>query len=54
VDCSLIDAQLTRAKIDGQAQASKKVQPQQSIDSTARRQGMAEYLKTIARLPEGD
>jgi hypothetical protein len=37
VDCGLSKVQLTSAKIDGQAQSLKKVQPQQSIDSSTRR-----------------
>jgi hypothetical protein len=40
-----INTQLTRAKIDGQAQASKEVQPRRPIDSAARLQGIARHLK---------
>jgi len=33
----LINTYLTRSKVNGQMQATKKVQPEQTIDSAARR-----------------
>lgn len=49
----LSEMQLTGTKINGQAESSKKVQPQQSIHPRTRRQGMTEHRKSEALLPEG-
>jgi len=44
---------VTETKIDAHAQATKKIQPEETIDPTAGRQSMAKYLEAITLLSEG-